>query len=57
MKARKAFFKEDENSKHYMPSPAPKLSRTPARLEREESDIDILTRFGLSGSVAAEIVM
>ena len=37
MIARNNFFHEDnECSEHYMPSPAPKLSRTPARLKRDE---------------------
>ena len=37
MKARNNFFHEDEASaEHLMPSPAPKLSRTPARLVHDE---------------------
>ena len=37
MIARNNFFHEDnECSEDYMPSPAPKLSRTPARLKRDE---------------------
>ena len=37
MKARHNFFHEDEAcSEHLMPSPAPKLSRTPARLVHDE---------------------